>query len=146
MKTTIQKKEGKVDEVTGYVVPDNYFEQLSEEIGMKTYSGTKSNIRSIHKRTYLVAASIAILIGASIILYVAADKTVTTESNALYATNYDSASNTVSIIAPEVNAKEPELMEANAKEENIDNAIIEAAEELNLSDEELVEFAELLEI
>lgn len=146
MKTTIQKKEGKVDEVTGYVVPDNYFEQLSEEIGIKTYSGNKSNIRSIHKRTFLVAASIAVLIGASIVLYVISDKNATTESNAIYATNYDSASKTNSIITPEVNAKDPELMEANAKEENIDNEIIEAAEELNLSDEELVEFAELLEI
>lgn len=146
MKTTIQKKEGKVDEVTGYVVPDNYFEKLSEEIASKTYSGTKSNIRSIHKRTYLVAASIAVLIGASILLYVVSDKTATTESNALYATNYDSVSNTNRIKTQEVNSKETAPIEVNAKEENIDNEIIEAAEELNLSDEELVEFAELLEI
>ncbi len=128
----------------GFKVPENYFEEL--EINVMQKANTSSKSFYLGRKVWAIAASIILIIGISFSI-VMINNTTKNESE-LYSAIKDTNSKAVRIFTNSTSDSEKigNDIVLNTEEEIINNEIVEFAEEFNLSDEELIEFVDLLEI
>lgn len=146
MNTNSNKSEQEKADHFGYVVPENYFNELSSSVANKTHQRGHLILSLKHYSRYKIAASLALLIGSSLILYYVLNYKTEESSTALFAKNNDSSK---VIVIKESNSTNSILESPESSitsDQSIDNAIIDVADELNLNEEELLELTELLEI
>lgn len=137
------QEENQQNQNLGFKVPENYFEELENNVMQKINTSQKSFY--LGRKVWAVAASILVIMGISTIFIVL--NNTNSEKAKLYSSNKDSSIK-VGRVAPveTANLEKAGTEFANSSEENIDNTIFELAEELNMSDEELIEIMDILEI
>lgn len=137
------QEENQQNQNSGFKVPENYFEELENNVMQKINTSQKSFY--LGRKVWAVAASILVIMGISTIFIVL--NNTNSEKAKLYSSNKDSSIK-VGRVAPveTANLEKAGTEFANSSEENIDNTIFELAEELNMSDEELIEIMDILEI
>lgn len=131
-----------------FKIPEGYFENLKSEIDRKISASHPINHQVRNRWIYAAAASIVLLLGSAIYSISVKELNSTQKGVQLthiaMDTNLDSKeenhpSNTYSADASEITLS-PESQEA------IDDELIATADELNLSDEELVELTEYMNL
>lgn len=131
----------------GFIIPDDYFSQLKLELDEKL-SNSHTRIRPIYRTKVIIsiAASIVLLLASTFIFFELKKSDVTSSSIANLAID----TNTKAIIKTEDtalnNPTKVGLAESFQDTDNIDNSLIETADELNLTDDELIEFAEIINL
>jgi len=127
-----------------FIIPDDYFSQLKSKLDEKL-SNSHPRIRPIYRTKVIIsiAASILLLLGSTFTFFELKKSDVTSSSIANLAidsnTRVETKLEDTTLNSP-INVG---LAESFQGTENIDNSLIETADELNLTDEELIEFAEI---
>lgn len=137
-------------EDSGFVVPEGYFEVMKSEIDQKIGA---SNIRSLRSRKswiYSVAAAVFLLLGVVGLIYRMSEQESQMGQKGFQISGIAMDSNRQMSDGDQNNSL-PTTNVASAditpeSQDIIDNQWIETAEDLNLSDEEFLELAELTDL
>lgn len=128
-------------------IPDDYFSQLKSELDKKL-SNSHTRIRPIYRSKVIIsiAASIVLLLASTFIFFELKKSDVTSNSIANIA--LDTSTKAITKIEDTAinSPAKAELAESFQDTDNIDNSLIETADELNLTDDELIEFAEIINL
>jgi hypothetical protein len=129
-------------------IPDGYFENLKFEIDRKICASRPINHKVRNRWIYATAASIVLLLGSAI--YTISLKEINSTQKGVQLTNIAMDSNLHSIEENHPsNTSYPDATQITLSPENqdiLDDELIAAADELNLSDEELVELTEYIDL
>lgn len=134
---------------SGFWVPDGYFEGLKSEIDRKIVASRLQSRRVRNRWIYSSAASIALVLGLSI-YFSLVEKGSDLATKGVQLTHLAMDSNRHAIAEKTVSNPSLDDVAATAlTEENqdlIDDELIATADELNLTDEELVELTEYIDL
>jgi hypothetical protein len=140
-------KHSKATSDSGFTVPDGYFENLRSEIDRKISASPSINHQTRNKWIYATAASIILLLTSTIYFYNLSKKESDLTQKETLLTNIATDSNLDSKndnYLPRTDATQVALSADN--QDIIDDELIATADELNLSDEELVELTEYIDL
>lgn len=135
---------------SGFTVPDGYFDNLKSKIDEKIAASQPINHQTRNRWIYATAASIVLLLGSTIYFYSISEKNPNLAQKEIQLTNIAMDSN--------INSKDDnytsntshtdatQIILSPENQDIIDDELIATADELNLSDEELVELTEYIDL
>lgn len=134
---------------SGFQIPDGYFEGLKSEIDRKIVASRLQNRRVRNRWIYSAAASIALFLGISL-YFILSENGSNIASKGVQLTHIAMDSNRQTIAESLASNPSVENVAETAlsveSQDLIDDELIATADELNLSDEELVELTEYIDL
>jgi len=131
-------------------IPDGYFENLKSEIDRKISTSRTISHRARNRWIYATAASIVLLLGSTLYIYTISEKESNLTPKGLPLTHIAMDSNLQSIEenhpSNTYSADASEISLSPESQDVIDDELIATADELNLSDEELLELTEYMDL